>query len=346
MLEAQPDWPLLDSFYVRCGDAKYQFTRKSDTISCSDPAVEVQAFGRSFRATFPGHGPCTFIAPKSTLEIHSGAAVNCIDVTQDGTEVLSGDASGRLRLTHLGTEPVPLPGPTPDFGVEDCLIDNAHKLFFACGGDFRIYEFSATEYQFTGRYDGHKSSVTRVDVRGDVLFSGSRDRVIARWDIEQRKRVSSSTMGGPVNDFCFAECGSIFAACDNSVLAIDERTGQGAVSPGCPSGPIFNCVTSEGNNLVAGLSDGVVLHWDVRNMQEPTVSWSWYDAPVHGVVYKGGKLWCMTDDGTAACVDIGEKKALTVLGTRAYAPVLDMAFKGDVSLWTADGEGVMSLFEL
>ena len=346
MLEPQPDWPVLDTFYVRRGDEKYVFTRSSQGITCADSAVSVQAFGRSFRATFPNGDACSFVAPRSTLDIHNGRAVNCVDMTPDGTEILTGDCDGSLFLTHIGTEPVPLPGPTADFGVEDCCVDPAHKLFFACGGDFRIYEFSATEYQFTARYDGHTSSVSRVQVRGDVLFSGARDRAIALWSIETKKRTSASQVMSSVNDFCFSDCGAIFAACDSGVFAVDEKTGKGAVSPPYSSDAVFNCVAARENDLTAGLENGVVVQWDVRNMQEPKAVWSWYDAPINGVVYNQDRLWCLTNDGTCACVDIGAKKATKILGTRSYAPLWDIAFRNEMTAWTADGEGILSFFEL
>jgi WD40 repeat protein len=272
--------------------------------------------------------------------------VTGIDVTSDGHEILSGSRNGKLFLTHLGTAPVPLLGPTEGVEIEDCIVDSVHQLFFAGSADFRIYEFSATEYRFTSRYEGHTGPVTKVGVAGDQLYSGSRDRSIMIWDIGGQKRLGTIGLSAPVNGFCFCDSGLVFAACDSRVLGVDARAGGTAVSPPCNGDCDFNGIAAKGNELTAGDSTGVVIQWDVRNLEGPVAQWSWYDAPINEVAYNGGKLWVLTGDGTAAQIDMTEKRSQVILGTKAYAPLYSVAFWNQITIWTADDDGTINSFEL
>jgi len=344
MWEIQPEWPHLDVFFIVAGGKRIHLKRTTEGLVCADTAVAIQNRGRSGNVTVPEQGACSFIGPKQVLGIHEGSSVNCVAVSPDGREVLSGDSEGRLFLTHVGTEPVPMPGPTPGFGVEDCAFDPMHGLFFACGGDFRIYEYSATEYAQTGRYDGHASCVTRVRIIGDSVVSSSRDGALGFWDLATRKRTSSSVIGSPVNDLCASDCGALFVACDAGVRAVDARSGRGA--PGPDYRERCNCVAAHGDEVAVGTEGGSIGTWDVRSTAEATGEWAWYDAPVNRVQYNEGRLWCATNDGTGACVSVREKRAHAILGTRAYAPLRGIAFSKGIEAWTADGEGRLTHFEL
>lgn len=336
---------MMDSFYVSVGGKEYKLAHKGDQLQCNDSSVTVRSIRKSFTMTVPEVGTCSFIAPNKVLDIHKGKPINCVDMSPDGKEILTGDSDGKLFLTHVGTDPVPLPGPTEGFGVEDCLIDAENHRFFAASADFRIYEYSATEYEYTGKYEGHRSSVNRIQVRDNTLYSGSSDRVLAFWDTQKRTKISSSTMTSSVNDFCFSDCGSIFTACDGGIFAVDARTGQSTSSPGYKASASFTTIATHSNDLVAGLDDGIVVQWDIRNMQEVKSEWSWYDASINKLTYNNGNLWCLTNDGTGACIDALGKKSTVILGSRSYAPLRDITFRKQLSAWTADGEGMLLFFE-
>ena len=345
MWEIQPDWPQLNTFYIMVGDTKFHLSRIDGQVTTNDTNCDISTIqNRSF--TFAcSKGQCSFYAPKKVLKIHSGDSVNCVDVSPDGHEILSGDSKGRLFLTYVGTDPVPLLGPSDGFDVECCIFDSAHKLFFACGGDFRIYEYSATEYQEKTKLIGHKSSVKHISVLQNHLFSGSYDSTICKWDIEKSIRVSTMQMNGRVNNFCFTANDLIVAATENSLRSVDLKTGLPAAAPNFGKSASFNCVATNGDNVVAGTDDGVVALWDLRNTDQTVTTWSWYDSPINKLKYSKDRLWVATNDGTAACINLIEKKSIAILGTQAYAPVRDIAFN-DFSIWTADGEGSLYYFEL
>ncbi|OHT15221.1 hypothetical protein TRFO_42635 [Tritrichomonas foetus] len=346
MWEIQPDWAQLNNFYVNHNNTKYSLTWSNGETTTSDPSIQLSNIqNRSFSITTQDGQSCAFIAPKRSLKIHNGDSVNCVDVSKDGKEILSGDSKGRLFLTYIGTDPVPLPGPTADFDLECCIFDHTHKLFFACGGDFRIYEYSATEYQATGRYDGHKSSVKHIAVKENSLFSGSYDCSIMKWDISKRSKISTYQVNSQVNDFCFTSSDLLIAATEQRLKSIDIKTGLPAAAPNLGKSTSFNCCASFENDIVAGTNDGEVAIWDIRNTDTPVAVWSWYDSPINKLSYNGNKLWVGTNDGTAALIDVREKRSLALLGTQAYAPVRDLAYN-DVSAWTADGEGTLLFFEL
>ena len=72
----------------------------------------------SFTVTFNDE-KCTFIRPKAIFATHKDATVNCLNVSPNGEEVLSGDSMGRLYLRFKKTDPVPLEGPSTGFDIED-----------------------------------------------------------------------------------------------------------------------------------------------------------------------------------------------------------------------------------
>lgn len=348
MWEIQSDWKYLKSFYVSIGDSKYQITRDGDSFSCADSNAQINPLPNNSFTISTKEGQCSFITPKNILQIHKGNSINCVDVSENGTEILSGDCTGRLFLTYVGTEPVPLSGPSEDFDVEDCLFDSTHKLFFSCGGDFRIYEFSASEYEKTNRFDGHKSSVKRLSVLGDFLYSGSYDSTIMKWDILKKKKVSTFQAGGRVNDFCFANNNNIIiSATESNLSSVDLKTGLPAVTPNIgKTGFALNSICAYDNHIVACTDSGEVAIWDIRNTDTPAGIWSWYDSPINKVRYSpNGKLYSLSNDGTAAIIDVREKKSLAIYYVRAYTPVNDIAFN-NVSAWIADGEGNLYNYDL
>jgi hypothetical protein len=166
------------------------------------------------------------------------------------------------------------------------------------------------------------------------------------WDIAQHKRIGKASLTAPVNGLCLAECGSVFAACDSRVVAIDARTGTAAISPAYESGYDFKCVAALGEEVTAGDSNGLVVQWDVRAMEAPVAVWSWYDAPINKVTYNARKVWVVTVDGTAAQSDVPGKTSEAILGTKAYAPLHSVAIWNQISIWTADDDGMISCFEL
>jgi WD40 repeat protein len=345
MWDIQPDWSLLDTFYVRIGGKQYRLSKSPSGFACPDPSVAVQSIhARSFRISLPDGESCTFLGPKRNLDIHNGVSIGCVDVTPDGSEVLSGDSQGHLFLTHLGTEPIPFTEPSRGFDIEDCLVDSIHNLFLAASIDFRIYQYSSTEYEFTGKYEGHTASVTRLKLHDGNLYSGSRDRTVCLWNVSTRQKTATIAFASPVNDFCFTSDDCVIAACETAALAIDIRTGQPSVSPPYSRADPFLCVDSLGDELTVGLENGKIVQWDRRNMEHPIAEWSWFDAAVNRLGYINRKLWIATNDGTAGSIDAQGQKSTILLGTRAYAPVRDFATDG-LGLWTANGEGLLQYFD-
>jgi WD40 repeat protein len=347
MWEIQPDWPELDNFYIDVQSHHFRICKTDSGPLQSDPSVSIRRFGASFAVTVPSIGTCAFLAAKQYLQHHGkSVSVNCLSATPDGSEVLSGDSSGRVFLTFLGTNPVPLLGPTPGLDIEDVLVVPRHHLFLAASGDMQIYAFSSTEYQPAGTFSGHRGSVRRMVVAGDELLSGSRDGSVIVWNINKRRQVARSELHSPANDICNSSCGAIFAACDNRVIAVDARTGLPAVSPAYQSGCDFLCIAAADDEVTAGLSNGLVVQWDVRNMQRPKAEWAWYDAPINGVAYNRGRLWAVTGEGVGASIDVEQKTSTIVLGARAYVTLRAIHFVNEISIWTADGEGLITHFEL
>jgi WD40 repeat protein len=349
MWEIQPDWCVLDRFFVRIGGQQYSVSRSAAGLSCSDAAVRIVPIqSKSFSITVPVHGTCTFLAPTRSLNIHSGVAITAVDLTPDGTEVFSGDSQGHLFLTYIGTDPVPFndrEGPTDGFDIAACLVDPAGRRLLAASLDFRFYEYSSTEYELIGHYQGHTSALTRLHIHDSLLYSSSRDRTIIQWNSQARQPAATISLSSPINDFCFTASSAIFAACDTAVLGWDLRAGQTAVSPEYSRKDVFLSVCSENDQLSVGLENGRLVQWDLRNLSAPISEWAWFDAPLNRLQYINGHLWVGGNDGTTACVDGSAHRASIVLGTKAYAPVRDFATNG-IGIWTGNGDGLLQYFDL
>ena len=344
MWEAQSDWYQMPSFWVRIGEKKYNISKTEDGYSSNDKTIQIESDQNSFTINSK-EGICTFIPPFRTIKTHQGRGVNCLFVTPNGEEILSGDSTGKLFNQYRDTEPVPMEGPMEGFDIEDCFIDLDTKKMYSCGGDFTIYCFGS-DYFVHNRLTGHKASVKRILKIGDFIYSGSEDGTVRSWDINTYKHVATADLGSPVTDICFNDqC--IYVSTDRSIKALDIRTNRAVPSPdnGETTGFMTLDVNKETNQLCAGNDEGVISVWDTRNLGKPLLEWNWYDSMVNKVRYHNNNLWVATNDGTAAAINPEEKKSLIVLGTPSYEAVKAIAFSNS-NVYTAGAPGIINGFKL
>lgn len=343
MWEIQSDWSSLSSFWVKIGEKKYTINRQDNMFISKDQGVSIDSTIPKTFTIDSKEGRCTFIEPSMKITSHKDSCVNCIDVTPDGDEVLSGDCFGKLYLNYKKTDPVPMEGPREGFDIEDCIIDKKLQKYFSCGGDFTIYAFS-NEYFVIGQYKGHRSSVKRIINNNEFIYSGSEDCTIKKWDISHYNTISTADVDNPVTDFCFGE-NAIYVSTISSVRALDLRTSAGVVSPDNGSTSSFTTICTFGDKIVAGSEEGSISLWDSRNMGKPVTEWQWYDSMVNKVRYSQNRLWVATNDGTAAAIDIENKTSSIVLGTPSFEAVKAIAFS-DSKVFTSGATGEISIFNL
>ncbi|EAY11522.1 hypothetical protein TVAG_005970 [Trichomonas vaginalis G3] len=343
MWEIQSDWNELKSFWVKIGETKYQISKNDQMFNSPDKTISVDSTIRNQFTISTPQGRCTFIAPSKKFQTHKDSSVNCLSVTADGDEVLSGDCFGKLYLKYRDTEPVPMEGPTSGFDVEDCIIDKKLGQYFSCGGDFSIYAFS-NEYFNVGKYKGHKASVKRILIDGEFLYSGSDDCTIKKWDIKHYNTLSTADVADPVTDFCFGT-NAIYVSTSTSIRALDLRTSAGIVSPDNGSASEFSSVAFYNDKIVAGTDSGTICLWDSRNLGAPISEWNWYDSMINKLRYHNNRLWVATNDGTAAAIDPETKTSSIVLGTPSFEAVKAIAFS-DSKVFTSGATGEIAMFDL
>jgi hypothetical protein len=333
----------MKSFWVKQGNNKFGISIKDGVFSSNDKHIKVSTnSSNSFSVTF-NNETCRFVRPKAILCTHKDVSVNCLHVSPNGEEILSGDSTGKLFLRFKSTEPVPLEGPHSGFDIEDCFIDPETKHFYSCGGDFAIYSFG-NDYFLSGKFTGHKGSVKRIMKSDGKLHSGSEDGTMKRWDLKTFKNISTTEIGSPITDFCKNDA-AFYVCTDSFIRCVDPRTGKVIPGPDNGSSGGYMSIDINGDKLVAGNDSGVISTWDVRQLGKPISVWSWYDSMINKVRYHNGKLWVATNDGTAAEIDPEKKVSTCILGTPSFEAIKALAFS-DSSIYTAAATGLISEFTL
>jgi WD40 repeat protein len=343
MWEVQGDWGDMSAFWVKLDDDKFGVSSKDGIFTSNDKRINISTISsKSFTVSF-NDANCTFVQPNATFDTHKGVAVNCMCVSPNGEEILSGDSAGKLYLRYKDTEPVPLEGPSAGIDIEDCFIDQETKRIYSCGGDFRIYCFGS-DYFLAGKLTGHKSSVKRIMKKDDKLFSGSADGTFKKWDLSKYQNISTTSIDAPITDFCKSD--SAFYVCtDSYIRCVDANTGLIIPGPDNGSSEGYMSIDINGNKLATGNDSGVVSIWDIRQLGKPIAEWNWYDSMINKVRYYNDQLWIVTNDGTAAAIDPEKKISTCILGTPSFEAIKALTFD-HTSIYTAAATGLISRFTL
>jgi len=344
MFEIQNDWPDMKSFVISIDQKDFTLKKTDSGYVSTDSSLYVETISQTAFSIQYGTSRCRFICPSRNLDIHGGESVNCIAVSEDGDEILSGDSSGKVFLSHKSDEPIPLFGHCPGLDVEDCEISNPLGLFITCGGDMQVICYSSKEYQYIGKLSGHLRSVTSIGSNNGMIYSGSLDGTIRKWDPTKFRTVSSSLVGKPVTDFCFG-VNAIYVSTEDFVGAIDSRSEQLLFAFQNNESEIFNCIAQNNNDIVSGTEDGKIFVWDNRASDKPKIEWKWYDSSINSLKSYNNEFWVCTNEGISASLDLNRKCFTTILGTTKYEPVRNICFAGE-KCWTSASNGIIKSFLL
>jgi WD repeat-containing protein 86 len=118
-----------------------------------------------------------------TCEDHEGS-INCMEVSEDGSVLVTGSDDSNLRLWSTKTETVECIGVLE--GHEDyitsVLIEDNFVLSSSADKTIKKWDMYSCECLLT--YLGHESTVNKLVCTGDFLFSVSYDKKARCWDFD------------------------------------------------------------------------------------------------------------------------------------------------------------------
>jgi len=150
-----------------------------------------------------------------------------------------------------------------------------------------------------------------------LLASGSADKTIKLWDVDNRKEVRTfSGHTGPVYSVAFSPNGKLLASgsADNTIKLWDIATGQEVRTLSGHSGPVYSVVFSpDGKSLASGSHDKTIKLWNVDGGSVKS-TFSGHDGPVKAVAFSpdpDGKLLASGSvDNTIKVWDIATGKVV------------------------------------
>mmetsp|Transcript_108211 Transcript_108211/g.312743 ORF Transcript_108211/g.312743 Transcript_108211/m.312743 type:complete len:448 (-) Transcript_108211:101-1444(-) len=143
---------------------------------------------------------------------------------------------------------------------------------------------------------GHSGPVTCLLVAGGMLFSGSIDRTVKRWDTQKLAAdVSMEGHTGAVWCLSFIVDVLYSSGDDQTVRRWDAKLGTALSIWKEHSGPI-TCMLSYGRYLFSGSQDTTVVRWDLLNLQQDTTLIG-HRAGVSCLLVAEGAVWCGARDG-------------------------------------------------
>jgi WD40 repeat protein len=118
-----------------------------------------------------------------TCEDHEGS-INCMEVSEDGSVLVTGSDDSNLRLWSTKTETIECIGVLE--GHEDyitsILIEDSFVLSSSADKTIKKWDMYSCECLLT--YLGHESTVNKLVCTGDFLFSVSYDKKARCWDFD------------------------------------------------------------------------------------------------------------------------------------------------------------------
>lgn len=345
MWSIQTEWSELEKFWLRYNEKEFIIHKDNLSYKSEDKNIKIEQISEfSFSATYEDK-TCFFTDHSSIKKAHGKCGVNCVDITENGEEIISGAKDGTFFLTYKDTDPVPFEGPSKGFDVCDCMFIPEKKLIGCSCADFQIYLYNHTEYSYHGKLSGHKSSVNGLTYTNNLLFSCSDDGSVKSWDLEKLEQCGTvSFLASPITNI-YSYDNHVYIASDSLLISFDSRTDQkGPGFIGKSIKPPYTAISANDKMLYAGSIDGYFAVWDKRNNVEPLVEWSWYDSSINKIRQDSDDIWVVTSEGIAAVVDYENLSFKRLLNTPPYEPIRDIRFSADKIVISCDN-GDICLYE-
>jgi WD40 repeat protein len=264
-------------------------------LSRASPALGRLLTGAGSRRTRPWLRPLTesLESPGGplvrTLQGHEDA-VTALAVTPDGHALVSAAADGRVRIWDItGAERRTIPGDGAEIRAVAVTPDGQTVVTASDNRTVKVLELASGAERFTLR--GHRQWVLALAVGSDGrrAVSGSADGTIKLWDLGTGIERQSIRVQHPVPDL-------------RDRGGMDARVSTLALTP-------------DGQRVISGSSDGMVLVWDLAGGAEPrALTWQPDGISALAVTQDGHTLVFAGEDGRMRVWDL-------LTGTQRGAPL-------------------------
>jgi len=187
-------------------------------------------------------------------------------VTTDGTKLITGGDDGAVRVwtTSDGKVTATLSGPTQ--AVTDLAVSASGKTLVASAADGTLWFWNLSDHKLLGTLGAHAGRATAVAFHpnGELVYSVGQDGLLKGWSLPTPWKSIDLPNKPTITAVARTEDGSRWAVAggDKIVRIIKvEAAAQDRALPPAP-GEVVS-VAIAGNTVVAGLSDGRVVLWDI-----------------------------------------------------------------------------------
>jgi cytochrome c len=233
--------------------------------------------------------------PAQADMVGHGGMVRAVDLSSDGTRVLTGSFDYTARLWSFG-EQIEIgvlnahQGPVTNVAF---LPDGKRALTTSDDMTAILWDLGALKPIRTLKGHTHKVMALAVAPGGKLAATGSWDKTVRLWDLESETARLVITHNSPINSVVFADRGRTIVAGDHNgrITIWDVATGglKGRLE-GHRMGITQLSVAPDGARLLSASIDETMRLWDLKSMTEVR-SYSEHDGQVYAAAFSpDGKI--------------------------------------------------------
>ncbi|MCH8236611.1 MAG: WD40 repeat domain-containing protein, partial [Proteobacteria bacterium] len=229
------------------------------------------------------------VSPAAADFFGHGGMVRAVDISPDGSRVLTGSFDFTARLWNFGDQ--------TEIGILDAhrgpvtnvafVGDGRRALTASDDGTAILWDLETLKPISKLEGHGHKIMGLAVAADGRRAATGSWDKTVRLWDLDQGKETLVIRHNSPINSVVFTHGGKNVAAGDHAgkIRFWDAKSGrlQGTLE-GHKMGITQLSVSADGRRLLSASIDKTLKLWDLEKMAEIN-SFEDDDGPIFAVAF-------------------------------------------------------------
>jgi len=317
-----------------------------------------------------------FFAPHNSFRDVHRKAVRCLDVSPSGGSMVTCGDDGGLYVSQTSDGAVRRT-------LEGHIGDTTHCRFFPSGlvvlsggMDMRLKIWSVEDGSCPVTLTGHSGAITGTAIidKGRNIISCSRDGTARLWDCgsAQCLRKIETATSAVINNCCVSrhhgsvipneekdvqhhenECGTsdkllLLARDDGNIDGADMNSKNTIFSLPCHSAVNDCCFINE-NTVVAGLQDGKMVFYDLRNTHTPQRICQYGKSSINCVrPFPGESVLVGRNDGSCSCIrniPTLENNVTMELNGPNCDPIYSLSYNGNF-VYTACRDSIVRKYKL